>query len=53
MIVLRYQEGMELEEIAGVLDMKLSTVKTQISRALELLREKTSRRLKPKSEQPR
>ncbi len=44
-IVLRYQEEMELEEIAKVLDMKVSTVKTQISRALELLREKVSRRL--------
>jgi RNA polymerase sigma-70 factor (ECF subfamily) len=44
-IVLRYQEEMELEEIAKVLDMKVSTVKTQISRALELLRGKVSRRL--------
>jgi RNA polymerase sigma-70 factor (ECF subfamily) len=44
-IVLRYQEEMELEEIAKVLSMKVSTVKTQISRALELLRGKVSRRL--------
>jgi RNA polymerase sigma-70 factor, ECF subfamily len=44
-IVLRYQEGMELEEIAEVLAMKVSTVKTQIFRALELLRTKTAQRL--------
>jgi RNA polymerase sigma-70 factor, ECF subfamily len=48
-IVLRYQEDMELDEIAKTLDMKVSTVKTQISRALELLRGKVSRRLGPKS----
>lgn len=44
-IVLRYQEDMELEEIAKILSMNVSTVKTQISRALELLRGKVSRRL--------
>lgn len=44
-IVLRYQEEMEIEEIAKVLDMKASTVKTQISRGLELLRGKVSSRL--------
>ena len=44
-IVLRYQEEMEVEEIARVLDMKVSTVKTQISRGLDLLRGKVSRRL--------
>jgi RNA polymerase sigma-70 factor (ECF subfamily) len=44
-IVLRYQEDMELEEIASVLSMNVSTVKTQISRALDLLRGKVSRRL--------
>ncbi len=44
-IVLRYQEEMELEEIARVLSMNVSTVKTQISRALDLLRGKVSRRL--------
>jgi RNA polymerase sigma-70 factor (ECF subfamily) len=44
-IVLRYQEEMELEEIAKALSMNVSTVKTQISRALELLRGKVSRRL--------
>jgi len=50
-IVLRYQEGMELEEIAKVLGMKVATVKTQIFRALELLRAKTAHRLgKPTEE---
>ncbi len=44
-IVLRYQEEMELDEIAKVLDMNVSTVKSQISRALELLRGKVSKRL--------
>jgi RNA polymerase sigma-70 factor, ECF subfamily len=42
-IVLRYQEGLEIEEIAGMLGTKASTVKTQIFRALELLRAKTAR----------
>jgi RNA polymerase sigma-70 factor, ECF subfamily len=49
-IVLRYQEGMELEEIADVLGMKTSTVKTQIFRGLELLRAKTALRLGRKVE---
>ncbi len=44
-IVLRYQEAMEIEEIAEALNMKIATVKTQISRALELLRAKTAHRL--------
>ncbi len=44
-IVLRYQEGMELDEIAEVLGLKTATVKTQIFRALELLRTKTAHRL--------
>ena len=45
-IVLRYQEGLELEEIAKILGIKVATVKTQIFRALELLRAKTARRLR-------
>lgn len=45
-IVLRYQEDLELDEIAKVLGMRVSTVKTQIARALELLRAKTNQRLK-------
>jgi RNA polymerase sigma-70 factor (ECF subfamily) len=44
-IVLRYQEDMDPNEIAEVLEMKVSSVKTLISRGLELLRAKTSRRL--------
>lgn len=50
LVVLRYQEGMEPEEIARVLSMNASTVKTQISRALELLRAKTAQRLKTQRE---
>jgi RNA polymerase sigma-70 factor, ECF subfamily len=49
-IVLRYQEGMEPEEIAEMLEMNVSTVKTQITRALDLLRAKTARRLKQDGE---
>jgi RNA polymerase sigma-70 factor, ECF subfamily len=49
-IVLRYQEEMELEEIAQVLGMNVNTVKTQAFRALELLRVKTAHRLKPGNE---
>lgn len=47
LIVLRYQEGMEPEEIARTLEMNVNTVKTQLSRALDLLRSKTERRLSP------
>jgi RNA polymerase sigma-70 factor (ECF subfamily) len=50
LVVLRYQEGMEPEEIARMLNMNASTVKTQISRALELLRAKTAQRLKTQRE---
>ena len=49
-IVLRYQEGMEPEEIAEMLEMNVSTVKSQIARALDLLRAKTARRLKQEGE---
>ncbi len=45
-IVLRYQEDMDPDEIAKVLRMKVSSVKTLIARGLELLRAKTSRTLK-------
>jgi DNA-directed RNA polymerase specialized sigma24 family protein len=41
---------MEPEEIAKVLKMNVSTVKTQISRALDLLRTKTAHRLKQQAE---
>jgi RNA polymerase sigma-70 factor (ECF subfamily) len=46
LVVLRYQEGMEPEEIAKALGMNVSTVKTQVSRALDLLRAKIAHRLK-------
>lgn len=44
-VVLRYQEDMEVEEIAKTLGVKPATVKTQLARALDLLRVKTDRRL--------
>jgi len=44
-ILLRYQEEMDVDEIAKVLDMNSSTVKTHIARGLEFLRGKVSRRL--------
>jgi RNA polymerase sigma-70 factor (ECF subfamily) len=44
-ILLRYQEDLDVNEIAKILDMKTSTVKTHISRGLEFLRGKVSRRL--------
>ncbi len=44
-IVLRFQEDMDVEEIARTLDMNPATVKTHLARALELLRKKTQRRL--------
>jgi len=46
LVVLRYQEGLEPEEIARTLGMNVSTVKTQVSRALDLLRAKMAHRLK-------
>lgn len=45
-IVLRYQEELEPEEIAELLEMNVSTVKTQIARGLDLLRSKTEHRLR-------
>ncbi len=40
LVILRYQEEMEPREIAEVLKMRLPTVRTQLSRALALLRKK-------------
>jgi RNA polymerase sigma-70 factor, ECF subfamily len=43
MMVLRYQEDLMPEEIAGILDMPVSTVKSQLQRALALMRAKIAR----------
>ncbi len=37
-LVLRFQEEMQLEEIAGVLSTPISTVKSRLYRGLEALR---------------
>jgi RNA polymerase sigma-70 factor (ECF subfamily) len=42
-VVLRYQEDLDPTEIAGVLGIPVGTVKSQLQRALALLREKMSR----------
>ena len=42
-LVLRYQEDMSPDEIAGVLDMPVATVKSHLQRSLRLLREKAAR----------
>lgn len=44
-VVLRYQEDLELEEIAHVLGWRLNTVKSQLRRSLAILRDKLSRAL--------
>lgn len=44
-VVLRFQEDMEIEDIARTLEMKPATVKTLLARALDLLRAKTEHRL--------
>jgi RNA polymerase sigma factor (sigma-70 family) len=46
-IVLRYQEGLEPGEISKLLNMNVSTVKTHLTRALDLLRAKTAGKLQP------
>jgi len=43
-VLLRYQEEMELSEIANVLDVPINTVKSRLQRALAILRERISRR---------
>lgn len=42
-VVLRYQEDLEPEEIARVLNIPLGTVKSQLQRSLAILREKVAR----------
>jgi RNA polymerase sigma-70 factor, ECF subfamily len=44
-VVLRYQEDLDPTEIAGILGIPVGTVKSQLQRALTLLREKLSRSL--------
>lgn len=44
-VVLRYQEDLDTAEIARILGIPVGTVKSQLQRALGLLREKLSRRL--------
>ncbi|HTY64336.1 MAG TPA: RNA polymerase sigma factor [Acidobacteriota bacterium] len=44
-IVLRYQEDLEPEEIARVLGWRLNTVKSQLQRSLSILRDKLGRAL--------
>ena len=44
-VILRYQEDLDPSEIARVLSIPVGTVKSQLQRALALLREKLSRRL--------
>jgi RNA polymerase sigma-70 factor (ECF subfamily) len=48
-VILRYGEDMESEEIADVLDMPSPTVRSHLQRALALLREKASRVLGEKA----
>ena len=45
-ISLRFEEGMKLEQIAEVVAVPLSTVKSRLHRALESLREAVERRLR-------
>jgi RNA polymerase sigma-70 factor (ECF subfamily) len=42
-VILRYQEEMEAEDIANALDMPLATVKSHLQRSLAMLREKVTR----------
>jgi RNA polymerase sigma-70 factor (ECF subfamily) len=42
-IALRYQEDLMPEEIAAVLDMPVTTVKSHLQRALKVLRAKAQR----------
>jgi len=42
-LVLRYQEEMELREIAEVMEIPINTVKSSMDRALGMLRSKLAR----------
>lgn len=43
MVILRYQEELELAEIAGVMGIPVNTVKSSLNRALAVLRNKLTR----------
>ena len=43
-VILRYQEDLSPAEIAAALDRPVATVKSDLQRALALLREKSARR---------
>jgi len=45
-LILRYQEDLELREIAEVMEMPVNTVKSSLERALALLRGKLARSMK-------
>ena len=45
MVVLRYQEGLALEEISDLMDVPVNTVKSGLQRSMALLRRKLSRKL--------
>ncbi|MBZ5523451.1 MAG: sigma-70 family RNA polymerase sigma factor [Acidobacteriia bacterium] len=45
-VILRYQEGLELAEISKLLDMPLNTVKSTLQRSLVELRKKLTRKLR-------
>jgi RNA polymerase sigma-70 factor (ECF subfamily) len=44
-VVLRYQEGLGLDEIAAVLEMPVRTVKSDLQRSLKVLRAKAQRKM--------
>ncbi len=52
-VVLRYQEGLGPEEIAAVLEMPVSTVKSDLQRALKVLRGKMHKPLRGGEQRPR
>jgi RNA polymerase sigma-70 factor, ECF subfamily len=43
-VILRFQEDMELSEIAEVLEVPINTVKSRLQRAMAILRDRLSRR---------
>jgi RNA polymerase sigma-70 factor (ECF subfamily) len=51
-IVLHYGEDMDPEEIGEALDMPVRTVRSHLQRGLALLREKASRLLREKTNEP-